>query len=171
MAAPKAAPRATAQQRMKSVFALEETLGTNWLNKLGIIILVLGVALFGIYELGQLGPVGKVGLSYAVSLALLGGGIFLEKRERYRVLGHTLIGGGWALLFFTTYALNHVAAMRVLSSENTDLILMLGVALAMVVHTLAYRSQLVTGLAFLLAYSTVALSHDDVYSLSSGVVL
>jgi len=163
--------RPTAEQRMKSVFALEETLGINWLNKLGIIILVLGVALFGIYELGQLGPLGKVGLSYLVSWALLGGGIFLEKRERYRVLGHTLIGGGWALLFFTTYALNHVGAMRVLSSENTDLILMLGVALAMVVHTLGYRSQLVTGLAFLLAYSTVALSHDDVYSLSSGVVL
>jgi hypothetical protein len=171
MAAPKAAPRATAQQRMKSVFALEETLGTNWLNKLGIIILVLGVALFGIYELGQLGPVGKVGLSYAVSLALLGGGIFLEKRERYRVLGHTLIGGGWALLFFTTYALNHVPAMRVDISETFDLILMLAVAIAMAVHTLRYRSQLVTGLAFLLAYSTVALSHDDVYSLASGVIL
>ena len=164
-------PKPTAEQRMKSVFALEETLGTNWLNKLGIIILVLGVALFGIYELGQLGPLGKVGLSFVVALALLGGGIFLEKRERYRVLSHTLIGGGWALLFFTTYALNHVQAMRVMSSENTDLILMLLVALAMVVHTLRYRSQVVTGLAFLLAYSTVTLSHDDVYSLSSGVIL
>ncbi len=164
-------PKPTAQQRMKSVFALEETLGTNWLNKLGIIILVLGVALFGIYELGQLGSLGKVCLSYVVSLALLGGGIFFEKRERYRVLGHTLIGGGWALLFFTTYALNHVQAMRVMSSETTDLILMLAVAIAMAAHTLRYRSQLVTGLAFLLAYSTVSLSHDDVYSLCSGVIL
>ena len=165
------APKQTAQQRMKSVFALEERLGTNWLNKLGITILVLGVALFGVYELGQLGPFGKVGLSYLVSIALLAGGIFLERRERYRVLGHTLIGGGWALLFFTTYALNHVQAMRVMSSENADLILMLAVALAMVAHTLSYRSQLVTGLAFLLAYSTVSLSHDDVYSLASGVIL
>jgi len=156
---------------MKSVFALEETLGTNWLNKLGITILVLGLALFGIYELGQMGPAGKVGLSSVVSLALLAGGVFFERSERYRVLGHTLIGGGWALLFFTTYALNHVQAMRVMSSENTDLILMLAVALAMVAHTLRYRSQLVTGLAFLLGYSTVSLSHDDVYSLSSGVIL
>jgi hypothetical protein len=164
-------PKVTSQQRMKSVFALEETLGTNWLNKLGITILVLGLALFGIYELGQLGPAGKVGLSYVVSLALLAGGVSFERRERYRVLGHTLIGGGWALLFFTTYALNHVQAMRVMSSENTDLICMLAVALAMVAHTLSYRSQLVTGLAFLLAYTTVSLSHDDVYSLSSGVIL
>lgn len=153
------------------MFALEETLGTNWLNKLGITILVLGLGLFGVYELGQLGPAGKVGLSYVVSFALLGGGVFFERRERYRVLGHTLIGGGWALLFFTTYALNHVQAMRVMSSENTDLVCMLAVALAMVGHTLRYRSQSVTGLAFLLAYSTVALSHDDVYSLSSGVIL
>ena len=156
---------------MKSVFALEETLGTNWLNKLGITILVLGLASFGIYELGQLGPAGKVGLSFFASFALLAGGVFFEKRERYRVLGHTLIGGGWALLFFTTYALNHVQAMRVLDSENTDLVLMLAVALAMVVHTLRYRSQVVTGLAFLLAYTTVSLSHDTVYSLASSVIL
>ena len=167
--APAAKP--AAGKRMKSVFALEETLGRNWLNKLGITLLVLGIASYGIYELGQLGPLGKVGVSYAVSLALLAGGIFFERRERYRVLGHTLIGGGWALLFFTTYALHHVDAMRVMSSETTDLILMLAVALAMVVHTLRYRSQLVTGLAFLLAYSTVALSHDSVYSLSAGVIL
>ena len=156
---------------MKSVFALEETLGTNWLNKLGITILVLGLALFGVYELGQLGPVGKVGLSFFASLALLAGGIFFEKHERYRVLGHTLIGGGWALLFFTTYALNHVQAMRVLDSENADLVLMLATALAMVVHTLRYRSQVVTGFAFLLAYTTVSLSHDTAYSLASGVIL
>jgi hypothetical protein len=166
-----ASAKASAQQRMKSVFALEETLGTNWLNKLGITILVLGLALFGIYELGQLGPAGKVGLSFFVSFALLAGGVFFEKRERYRVLGHTLIGGGWALLFFTTYALNHVQAMHVLDSENIDLVLMLGAAIAMVAHTLRYCSQLVTGLAFLLAYTTVSLSHDTVYSLASGVIL
>ena len=161
----------SARRNWKSIFALEDTLGRNWLNKIGITFVVLGVASFGIYEIGQTGPPGKVAASYLVSLALLAGGIFLERRDRYRVLGHTLIGGGWALLFFTTYALNHVEAMRVMSSETTDLILMLAVALGMVAHTLRYRSQLVTGLSFLLAYSTVALSHDNVYSLSAGVIL
>jgi hypothetical protein len=165
------APKPTAHQRMKSVLSFEEILGTNWLNRIGITLIVLGVASFGIYELGRLGPLGKVALSYSLSIAFLVGGIFLEKRDRYRILSYALIGGGWALLFFSTYALNHVPAMRVLSSETTDLILMLAVALAMVVHTLRYRSQVVTGLAFLLAYSTVALSHDDVYSLSSGAIL
>jgi len=165
------APKATPQQRMKKVFALEEALGTNWLNKLGIIILVLGVALFGIYELGQLGPAGKVSLLYVVSLGLLGSGVWLERKGRYRILGRTLIGGGWALLIFSTYAMQHVPAMQVMTSEATNSFLILGAVVAMALHTLHYRSQLVTGLAFLLAYSTMALSHDNVFSLTSGVIL
>jgi hypothetical protein len=165
------APRKSMGERLRSALALEEILGTNWLNKIGVIILVLGIALFGIYELGQLGPFGKVGLSLAVAASLLGGGIYLERKERYKTLGRTGIGGGWALMFFTAYAINHVAAMRVVSSDLWDSVLMLVVAAAMVTHTLRYRSQLVTGLAFLLAYSTIALSHDTVYSLMAGAIL
>jgi hypothetical protein len=165
------APKPTFQQRMKTVSAIEEALGTNWLNKLGIIILVVGVALFGIYELGALGPLGKVGISYLASAFLLVGGIYLEKNERYRLLGRTGIGGGWALLFFSTYAIHHVAPMRVLDSLTLDCILMLIVAIAMAGHTLRYRSQFVTGLAFLLGYTTVALSQDTVYGLTAGAIL
>jgi Predicted membrane protein (DUF2339) len=165
------APKPTLEQRIKKASALEETLGTNWLNKLGIIILVVGVALFGIYELNALGPGGKAAISFAASLLLLIAGILLEKQETYRLLGRTFIGGGWALLFFSTYGIYHVGAMRILNSLPLDSILMLLVAVAMAVHTLRYRSQFVTGLAFLLGYTTVALSHDTVYSLSAGVIL
>jgi len=160
---------------MKTVSAIEEALGTNWLNKLGIIILVVGVALFGVYELGALGPLGKVGISYLAAAFLLVGGIYLEKNERYRLLGRTGIGGGWALLFFSTFGMYHVGAMRVLPLNpgglTLDCALMLIVAVAMALHTLRYRSQFVTGLAFLLGYSTVALSQDTVYSLFAGVFL
>ncbi|MGH9478244.1 MAG: DUF2339 domain-containing protein, partial [Terriglobales bacterium] len=92
-------------------------------------------------------------------------------RERYRLLGRAGVGGGWALLFFTTYAMHHVAPMAVMNSNTLDCVLMLIVAAAMVMHTLRYRSQLVTGLAFLLAFSTVALSQDTVYALVAGVIL
>ena len=169
------APKPTFQQRMKTVSAIEEALGTNWLPKIGIIMTVIGFALLGIYELGALGALGKVGISYFASAFLLGGGIFLEKNERYRLLGRTSIGGGWALLFFSTFGIYHVEAMRVLpvnaGSLTLDCGLMLVVAVAMALHTLRYRSQFVTGLAFLLGYTTVALSQDTVYSLSAGVFL
>src|SRR2546421_8600195 len=169
------APKPTFQQRMKTVSAIEEALGTNWLPKIGIIMTVIGFALLGIYELGALGALGKVGISYFASAFLLGGGIFLEQNERYRLLGRTSIGGGWALLFFSTFGIYHVEAMRVLpvnaGSLTLDCGLMLVVAVAMALHTLRYRSQFVTGLAFLLGYTTVALSQDTVYSLSAGVFL
>jgi hypothetical protein len=44
---------------MKTVSAIEEALGTNWLPKIGIIMTVIGFALLGIYELGALGAPGK----------------------------------------------------------------------------------------------------------------
>ena len=158
-------------ERFKSALDIEEVLGTNWLNKLGVTILVLGIAFFLAYELKTFGPLGKVLVGYTVSAVMLGAGIWFERGERYRILARAGIGGGWALLFFTTYAMYHVPAARVLPSQATDLVLMLAVAAAMVWHSLRYRSQVVTGLAFLLAFLTVTISHSNVYSLSAGAVL
>jgi uncharacterized membrane protein len=157
--------------RLKGGFDLEEAMGTNWLNKIGIVILVFGIAFFLAYQLRELGPAGKVSVGCIVSAALLGGGVFLERRAGYVLLARAGIGGGWALAFFTAYATHHVEAARVLSSQAADLVLMGMVAAGMVAHSLRYRSQVVTGLAFLLAYSTVTISHVTVYSLSAGVVL
>lgn len=157
--------------RVKKSLDVEEVLGTNWLNKLGIVILVLGVAFFLAYQLKTLGPAGKVLVGLLSGGALLGAGAWFERGDRYRALARAEIGGGWAILFFTTYAMYHVAAAKILSSQITDLVLMLAVAAAMVAHTLRYRSQVVTALAFLLAFLTITISHSDVYSLSAGAVL
>ena len=159
------------QETAKRVLNMEEVLGTDWLNKLGMSILVIGVALFLAYEMRELGPAGKVLVGYVVSGALLGAGIFYERRERYRLLARVGIGGGWALMFFTTYAMYHVPPARILNSQVLDLVLLLGVAAVMVVHTLRYNSQVVTGLALLLGFTTVTISKDNVYSLSAGAIL
>lgn len=164
-------PRKSIAERLRSTLPLEEILGLNLFAKIGIILLVLGFALLGRVALISMGPAERVCLIYAVSGALLGGGIWLERKERYRLVGRTGIGGGWALLFFTTYGMHHVAPMAILQSNTADCFLMLIVAIAMVLHTLRYKSQLVTGLAFLLAFSTLVLSQDSVYSLVAGVIL
>ncbi len=166
-----AEPGPSLTDRLKSSLDVEERLGTNWLNKLGIVILVLGIAFFLAYQLKTLGPPGKVLVGFVTAGVMLGAGIWFDRGERYRILARAGIGGGWALLFFTTYAMYHVPAAQVLRSQATDLLLMLAVAAAMVVHTLRYRSQVVTGLAFLLAFLTVSISHSNVYSLSAGAVL
>ena len=68
----------------------------NVFAKIGIILLVLGFALLGRMALIAMGPGQRVALIYAVSAAMLGGGIWLETKERYRLLGRAGIGGGWA---------------------------------------------------------------------------
>ena len=157
--------------RVKSLLDIEEMLGTDWLFKVGIVLLVLGIAFFLSYELKTMGPAGKVMVGFVTAGVMLAAGIWFERGERYRILARAGIGGGWALLFFTTYAMYHVPAAQVLNSQPVDLVLMLVVAACMVGHTLRYQSQVVTGLAFLLAFMTVTVSHSNVYSLSAGVVL
>ena len=150
---------------------LEETLGTNWLNKLGIIALVIGISLFLAYKFPSLSNPAKIALCYFVSFLILGTGVYLERLDRYRVFARALIGGGWALTFFVTYAMHFVPYTRVLDTQWVDLVLLFLVATVMVVHTLRYDSQVVTGLAFLLAFTTVAISQNTIYSLSAGAIL
>ena len=160
-----------------SGFSLEQRLGANWLNKLGIAILVIGLAFFLAYKLQTWGPGGKVLCGYCTSLALLAGGVWLERKETYRIFARGGIGGGWALTFFTTYAMYHVSAAKVLESLVLDLVLMLLVAAGMVAHSLRYKSQTVTGLAFLLGFVTLLTSHLEadngtvVFSLIASAVL
>lgn len=165
-----AVPEPPAGGGLRSVANLEEALGTNWLNKLGVIILVIGIALFLAYQLQHVGPLGKVVVGYLVSAAMLGAGFFVEKNARYRVLARASMGGGWALAFFTTFAMYHVPAAQVISSQSLDLALLLIVGAGMVAHSLTYRTQVVTGLAFLLAFLTfisVSFSRPDLYSASN----
>ena len=151
--------------------SLERTLGVNWLNRLGIVLLVFGMAGGLYWEVTHLGPVGKVLTAYAMSALLLGGGLWLERKDQYRVFARSGIGGGWALTFLTTYAMYFFPATQVLSSQGMDLVLLFGVGAGMVWHSLRYRSQVVTGLAFLLAFSTVTISQVTAFSLLASAVL
>ena len=155
------------KDRMKAISALEDALGTNWFAKLGGIMVVIGVTTIGLIKLQSFGAAGKAIVSYLVASLLLAGGIFLEKRERYQLLGRVGIGCGWALLFGSTYGIHNFPAMRVLDSLVLDCVFMLVVALAMAAHTLRYKSQFVTGLSFLLGYTTIALSFSEVPPVSS----
>ena len=170
----------TAEQRASAkaqLFSLEETLGANWLNKIGIGILVIGLAFFLAYKLQTWGPGGKVLCGFAVSIALLGGGVWLERKPTWRIFARGGIGGGWALAYFTTFAMYHLQAARVLGSLPLDLVLMLLIAAGMVAHSLRYRSQGVTSLAFLLGFATLLASHMEepsqtvVFSLAASAIL
>jgi len=146
-------------------------LGTNWLNKIGIGILVLGLAFFLAYQLQNLGPAGKVFLGVGLSAAMIAVGVRYESNERYRILARASDAGGWALLYFVSYAVYHVPAAHVIDSRELDFFLMLAVAAAIVGYSLRYKSQATTALAFVLSYLTVGIHHTSFYSLAASVIL
>lgn len=143
--------------RMRRLMNIEEVLGANYLGKLGVIILVIGVAGLVGYKFSSFPAWLQFLSAYLIGLMMLVAGVRFEG-GRYRLLARAGIGGGWASIFVTTWALHHAGKAPVVASETFDLILMLLVAAGMVAHTLKYNSQVVSGLAFLLPSLTVTVT-------------
>ena len=150
---------------------MEERLGANWLNKIGTAAFVIGVALLLNYSMHYLGAEGKIILGYVISAILLVVGIIGERNERYRVAGRAVLGGGWALAYFTTYAMHNVASVRIVQSASLGFTLLFVVAVAMVLHSLRYHSEITTGFAYLLAFVTIAVSEIPMGALVASALL
>ena len=84
---------------------MEYAVASQWLLRIGIVILVVGVGFFLKYsvEHGLIDPVGRVALSTITGLGMLITGTQLLGR-RYHLLGQGLLGGGLATLYFAVFA-------------------------------------------------------------------
>ena len=82
----------------------EQVIGGNWLARIGVLALILGVAFFLklAFDNNWIGPTGRVALGAVGGLALLAAGEFW--RKRYPGYAQALSGGGIALLYLSTYA-------------------------------------------------------------------
>jgi uncharacterized membrane protein len=149
----------------------EVVVGTSWLNKIGVVVFVVGLALLLGYSVANVGPLGRVAMGFALSLGMLGTGVALERRESYRNYAYGLIGGGWAGVYFTAYAMHALPAALVVESELVGAISLVIVAAGMIVHSLRYQSETLTGLAYIAAYAPLAFSPLSTFSLVATVPL
>ena len=136
----------------------EAMLGGNWLNKVGVFVLVVGIALALGYSFTRIGPLGRVCTAFTVSLAMLVAGVVLESRERYLIFSRGLMGGGWASFYVTVFAMHAVEAARVIQNPAVGFVLLFAVAAGMILHSLRYHSETVTLLAYVVAFGTIALT-------------
>jgi uncharacterized membrane protein len=139
----------------------ESTLGGNWFNKVGVVVLVCGLAWLLQFSFAHIGPLGRVAISLAVSFAMLAAGVIFEPRERYRIFARGLLGGGWAGLYTTVYAMHAVPGALVVPDPVLGAVLLIAVATGMIVHSLRYRSQTVTGLAYFIAFGTLVIAETN----------
>ncbi|MCP4134226.1 MAG: DUF2339 domain-containing protein [bacterium] len=123
-AVPKAASKKTAAERRKSSVpeqpaeesplpkhtappsqGIEANIGQKWMLIAGIVIITIGVGYFlkFAFDKGWIGPAGRVAMAYTWGIAFLVAGNIFRKKD-YEAFGLSIIGGGIAVLYFSTYA-------------------------------------------------------------------
>ena len=108
----------------------EAKIGGQWLAKIGVLALLLGVSFFLKYAFDNnwVGPAGRVMIGVVVGCLVLGLGEFF--RKRYAIYGQILSGGGIAILYLSTYAaygFYHLVGMPVAFLFMTVVTLVAGV--------------------------------------------
>ena len=84
----------------KDQLTLEEIIGGNWLQKIGVLMVMIGISYFLKYsfEQGWMGPVAQVSIGIVIGFLFLGAGEFFEKK--YHTWAHILTGAGIGILYF-----------------------------------------------------------------------
>ena len=130
----------------------EYAVATNWLVRIGVVIVVIGVIFFLDYTStrGWLGPMGKVAITLLTGSALLSTGIRLLGR-RYHLIGQGLLGAGLAVWYAGLFA---AANLYGLIGTGTAFILMAGVTVGAGFMAVRFNSLLVAILGLIGGYGT-----------------
>jgi len=174
----RSSPLAAAFERWRRGLSFEELLAGQVFLRIGVATVVLGVAFFlgwAVKEYGsRMGPAGRITLGYLGGLAMLAGGLWSERKEDYRTFGRALVAGGWAILYFVTFAMHFLPAAQVVTSRPLGIFALLVAGGATVAFSLRYRNEWTTLASFLLiflALFTAAVQLDAVFNLAATTVV
>ncbi|CAM4418903.1 DUF2339 domain-containing protein [Zobellia roscoffensis] len=137
-------------QKPKAKSNLEKFIGENLINKIGIAITVIGVAIGAKYSIENelISPLTRIILGYLSGLALLGFGIKLKtKYENYSAV---LVSGALAILYFITFA---AYSFYELFPQLMAFALMLVFTVFGVVAALNYNKQVIAHIGLVGAYA------------------
>ncbi|MEI8386349.1 MAG: DUF2339 domain-containing protein [Verrucomicrobiota bacterium] len=156
--------------------SFEMRVGTVWLARIGIVIVLTGLVFLANYAWKSLvenfGAIAKLGLLYLAGGALCAVGLMVERgRESLKSYARVLIAGGMAAIYYTTYAAYYIPSMKVIGSPILAGVLL--VALAVAIGWMAERrnSQATAGLAIVLAFYASAVNPIAYFTLSSNAIL
>ncbi|MEQ1859162.1 MAG: DUF2339 domain-containing protein [Chthoniobacteraceae bacterium] len=156
--------------------SFELRVGTFWMARVGIVILLTGLVFLGNYAyqrfIALLGPCGKLVLLTVAGAALAGLGAWLERKsESLRNYGRVLLAGGAATIYYTTYAAHFVERLRVIDSALIGGTLLLALAGGIMWFAERRRSEPTALMAVLLSYYTSAINPIGSFTLFSNLLL
>jgi len=137
---------------------IEKYIGENLINKIGIIITVIGVAIGVKYSIDHqlISPLARVILGYLMGLGLLGIGISLKKN--YESYSSVLVSGAIAIMYFMTYAA--YSFYELIPQAFAFLLMVIFTAFA-VVTAINYNKQVIAHFGLVGAYAVPFLLSND----------
>jgi uncharacterized membrane protein len=129
---------------------LEKFIGENLINKIGIAVLIIGVAIGAKYAIDHrlISPLTRIILGYMVGIGLLGFAIGLKKQ--YENFSAVLLSGSMAIMYFITYA---AYSFYDLYPQAFAFILMVLFTAFTVLAALNYNRQIIAHIGLVGAYA------------------
>lgn len=155
---------------------LELELGRVWFVRIGIGLLLTGFVFLSTYAyqnyIVNWPAAYRIGALYAAAAVLTGAGFFLERwKESLRNYGLVVAAGGWAAIYYTTYAAHHIERLRVIDSPIVAAVLLSLAALAFFAYAAARKSSVLTVGALILAFYATAINPMGWLGAFSGLLL
>ncbi|SRX75164.1 DUF2339 domain-containing protein [Aequorivita antarctica] len=151
---PTSTPRYSAKQKSD----LEKFIGENLINKIGILITIIGVAIGAKYSIENdlISPLTRIILGYVMGLGLLGFGIKLK--EKYKNFSAVLVSGAMVIMYFITFA---AYSFYEIIPQTLTFLLMVIFTVFTVVAALNYNLSIIAHLGLVGAYAVPFLLSND----------
>jgi len=108
--------------------SIEMKLGTYWFVRIGVMLLLTGLVFLAYRSKGWfvgLEDWAKVSLFYLLSVAMGGVGFWLQRtKEQLKNYGQVLLAGGFAGVYFTTYAAHVIEPVKIIDNATIALLLL-----------------------------------------------
>lgn len=155
------APKTSAVQNSKKPKGksnLEKFIGENLINKIGILITIIGVVIGAKYSIENnlISPLTRIILGYVLGLGLIGFGIRLK--TKYASYSAVLVSGALAIMYFITFA---GYSFYGLLPQLFAFGLMLLITVFGVVASLNYNKQIIAHIGLVGAYAVPFLLSND----------
>ena len=175
------AARTTTEPLVESDESLEIKLGTYWFVRIGVLLLLTGLASLAWFKKDfflDLSAGTKVTLFYILSFGMGGLGLWLNRRKKeLQNFGQVLIAGSFAGTYFTTYAAHIFEPVKIIQNSSLALILLFVLGSLMIGVAEKLKSQTIALFAIGSSYyaTYVPLIHQGTISpwiiLASNLIL
>lgn len=137
---------------------LEKFIGENLISKIGIVVLILGVAIGAKYAIDNdlISPLARIVVGYAFGFGLLGFAVRLK--AKYLNFSAVLMSGAMAIMYFITF---FAYSLYELFSQPTAFVLMTIFTVFTVVAAVNYSRQIIAHIGLVGAYAVPFLLSSD----------